>query len=186
MKKISALLLVSMFAFAAPVFADEEVGEIASAVTSAAPLPPGQFAMAAKRADDFFSGPGRTIFASTFTDGINDSANPYDDLSDFFVLDIRSAADYNIGHIPGAVNVPFAVIAKPENLVLYPTDKPILAVCYTGQTASMTTAVLNLLGYDAFALRFGMMSWNGATSMKVYSSKAAAQLIYGGGYPLEK
>jgi len=187
-KKLISVLMLLLFVMAAPaVFAEEdEIGEVASTVRSAAPVPPGLFAMMAKHADEFFSGPGRTIFASTFTDGINDPANPYDDLSDFFVLDIRSAADYAIGHVPGAVNVPFALIAKHENLEMYPTDKPMLVVCYTGQTASMTTAILNVMGYDAFALRFGMMSWNASTNMKIYSGSKPAQTIYGGGYPLEK
>jgi hypothetical protein len=49
----------------------------------------------------------------------------------------------------------------------------------------MTTAILNVLGYDAYSLRFGMMSWNASTSMKIYSPAAAAQTIYGGAYPLE-
>ncbi len=186
MKKLSALFVVLLLAFAAPAFADEEIGEIASKINSAAPLPPGQYAKIAQRANDFFTGPGRTIFASTFTDGINDPSNPYDDLSDFFVLDIRGVADYAKGHVPGAVNVPFAHVAEPDNLILYPTDKPILVICYTGQTAAMTTSILNLLGYDAFSLRFGMMSWAGSTSMKVYSSSKPAQVIYGGGYPLEQ
>jgi len=187
MKKCIFVLVLLLFAIATPLaFADEEIGEVACAMKSKAPIPPGQFARIAKYADEFFSGPGRTIFASTFTDGINDPENPYDDLSDFFVLDIRSASDYAIGHIPGAVNVPFALVAKPENLVDYPTDKPILVVCYSGQTAAMTTSILNVMGYDAFSLRFGMMSWNAATNMKIYSPGKPAQTIYGGGYPLEQ
>jgi rhodanese-related sulfurtransferase len=32
-------------------------------------------------------------------------------------------------------------------------------VCYTGQSASQATAALNMLGYDAYALMFGMSSW---------------------------
>ena len=185
-KKIISVLMLLLFVIASPMaFAEEEIGQVASKMNSAAPIPPGLFAKIAKNADEFFSGPGRTIFASVFTDGINDPQNPYDDLSDFFVLDIRSASDYAIGHIPGAVNVPFALVAKPENLVDYPTDKPILVICYTGQTASMTTSILNVMGYDAFALRFGMMSWNASTNMKIYSSSKPAQAIYGGGYPLE-
>ena len=37
-----------------------------------------------------------------------------------------------------------------------PTDKTILNVCYTGQTASYATSLLNLLGYDAQNLLFGV------------------------------
>jgi rhodanese-related sulfurtransferase len=68
-----------------------------------------------------------------------------------------------------------AVIAKPENLILYPTDKPILVICYTGHTASMTSSILNTLGFDAWALRNGMLSWG-----------TAVTVITGGNYPIEK
>jgi rhodanese-related sulfurtransferase len=183
-KKIASILLLLLFVVAPMAFAEEEVGEVASAINSAAPIPAGQFAIIAKYADRYLSGvAGRTIFASVFNDGINDAAKPYDDLSDFYVLDIRAAADFAKGHIEGAVNVPYALVAKPENLVLYPTDKPMLIVCYTGHTASVATGILNTLGYDAWTLRFGMMSWTGYSTQKIYSP-SVSQGIYGGAYPV--
>lgn len=184
-KKIASISLLLLLVVVPVAFAEEyEVGEVASAIKSAAPIPAGHFAIIAKYADQFLSGvPGRTIFASVFNDGINDVANPYDDLSDFAVLDIRSAVDFAKGHIEGAVNVPYALIAKPENLVQYPTDKPMLIVCYTGHTASIATGILNTLGYDTWTLRFGMMSWTASSSQKVYSP-SKSQAIYGGGYPV--
>ncbi|MHB8843689.1 MAG: rhodanese-like domain-containing protein [Nitrospirota bacterium] len=186
-RKLIAVLIAGMlFACAAPaVFAEEEIGEAASALRSNAPIPAGTFALIAKHADAYLSGtPHRTIFASVFNDGINVSDNPYDDLSDFFILDIRSAIDFGKGHIAGAVNVPFGLVAKPENLVIYPTDKPILVVCYTGHTASVATGILNTLGYDAWTLRFGMASWTASSSQKIFDPNKS-QAIIGGGYPVE-
>lgn len=185
-KFIAVLIAGLMFVCAAPAaFAEEEVGEVASAVGANAPIPTGVFALIAKHADQYLSGiPHRTIFASVFNDGINDLANPYDDLSDFFILDIRSAIDFGKGHIAGAVNVPFAFVAKPENLVMYPTDKPILVVCYTGHTASVATGILNTLGYDTWTLRFGMASWTASSNQKIFDSRKS-QAIIGGGYPVE-
>jgi rhodanese-related sulfurtransferase len=188
-KKLLAVLMLVLFVMVSPVaFADEDgegVGSVACKINSSAPIRPGHFAIIAKYADEYLSGvAGRTIFASVFNDGINDFANPYDDLSDFYLLDIRSAADFAKGHIQGAVNVPFALVAKPENLMLYPTDKPILVICYTGHTASVATGILNTLGYDTWTLRFGMMSWTASSSQKIYSP-SKSQTIYGGGYPVE-
>jgi rhodanese-related sulfurtransferase len=187
-KKLISVIMLMLFVVVSPVaFAEEDegVGEFASAVKSNGPIPAGHFAIIAKYADQYLSGvAGRTIFASVFNDGINDFANPYDDLSDFFLLDIRSAADFAKGHIQGAVHVPFALVAKPENLVLYPSDKPILVICYTGHTASVATGILNTLGYDTWTLRFGMMSWAASSSQKVYSP-SKPQTIYGGGYPVQ-
>ncbi|NOX60758.1 MAG: rhodanese-like domain-containing protein, partial [Chloroflexi bacterium] len=41
-----------------------------------------------------------------------------------------------------------------------PPDKPIVVYCYTGQTAGHVTAALNMLGYDASDLLFGMSGWS--------------------------
>lgn len=150
-------------------------------------IPLGHYGIVAKYADQFLSTPpggSRTLYAASLVDGVDDYEKA-DELSDFFILDIRSAADYCKGHIAGAVNVPFASVAKPESLVQLPQDRPILVVCYTGHTASQTNAILNMLGYDAWTLRFGMTSWSAATSTKVWSS-SASQTVYGGGYPVEK
>jgi len=189
-KKLLAVLMLMLFVVVSPVaFAEdddgERVGDVACKMKAHTPIKPGHFAIIAKHADEYLSGvAGRTIFASVFNDGINDFDNPYDDLSDFFVLDIRSAVDFGKGHIEGAVNVPFALIAKPENLALYPIDKPILVVCYTGHTASVATGILNTLGYDTWTLRFGMASWAASSSQKIYSP-SNSQTIYGGGYPVQ-
>ena len=40
-------------------------------------------------------------------------------------------------------------------------DKPILVVCYTGQTACYATSLLRLYGYeDTQALKWGMSGWD--------------------------
>jgi hypothetical protein len=49
----------------------------------------------------------------------------------------------------------------PEGLATLPPDEDIVVVCYTGQSASQVTSALNMLGYDASALLFGMSSWTG-------------------------
>ena len=76
--------------------------------------------------------------------------------NDPYIIDYRSAADYNYKHIIGAVNMPLADLITAVNAGTIPMDKTIVNVCYTGQTASVATAVLNLLGYEAQNLSFGM------------------------------
>lgn len=78
-----------------------------------------------------------------------------------FVLDVRSAADFDKGHIEGATNVPWLATAVPDNLKLLAKDKKIVVVCYTGNTAAQTTTILRMLDYDAAVLKFGMMGWAG-------------------------
>lgn len=80
----------------------------------------------------------------------------------YTIVDIRSAEDYAAGHIEGAnINVPFAS-AMPDGFESIPKDKPVLVYCYSGQTGSQTTAILRMLGYDAYNLSGGMTGWTTA------------------------
>ncbi|QWV95519.1 rhodanese-like domain-containing protein [Geomonas oryzisoli] len=150
-------------------------------------IPPGQFAMLAKYANAFLGtapGGSRTIYAETLMDGV-DAPNLADELNDFFLVDVRPANEYCADTVPGAINIPMNELATAENLAKLPTDKPILLICNTGHTASISTAVLGMLGYDVWTLRFGMMGWRAATKAKVWSPKSS-QVVYGAGYPVQK
>jgi hypothetical protein len=46
-----------------------------------------------------------------------------------------------------------------DDLRTIPTDRDVVVVCYTGQTAGQATAALNMLGYEAYSLLHGMSSW---------------------------
>jgi rhodanese-related sulfurtransferase len=83
-------------------------------------------------------------------------------LAKYYIMDIRQAADFANGHIQGAVNVPFANILTEATKA---GTKPILVVCYTGQTACYAVGLLRLSDYrDAQALKWGMSGWNPATA----------------------
>lgn len=79
------------------------------------------------------------------------------DLSAKWIMDIRGAGDFTTSHIEGAHNVVFTDILTAAATA----DKPILVVCYTGQTACYATSLLRLYGFeDAQALKWGMSGWN--------------------------
>ena len=87
-------------------------------------------------------------------------AQPLIEAGDVFVLDIRTAEDFALGHIAGAVNLPFSQGMQESFADLLPMDKQIIVTCYTGQTAGQTIAVLRMLGYDALSLKLGMkLGW---------------------------
>lgn len=146
---------------------EDTVGDYASSAPGVA-VPAGHFALLASYTDAFLTtGPGghRSVLAASLVDAAN-LPDKADDISDFYLLDIRRPADYAAGHIAGAVNVQFADVANPGVLAALPTDRPILVICYTGHTASVANAILGTLGYDAWTLKFGMTSWkNGTTSV---------------------
>lgn len=75
------------------------------------------------------------------------------------VVDIRGADHYALGHIEGAINIPFATTYEDASLDQLDPAKKIVVVCYTGHTASNTNMMWNMLGYDAITLRFGMSGW---------------------------
>ena len=88
-----------------------------------------------------------------------------------YIIDIRSADDFNQGHIINAHNVTFAdIVTHIAGVDLSPYTK-VAIVCYTGQTAGYAACLLRLLGYDkVFSMKWGMCSWNPFFSDKWYSA----------------
>ncbi len=77
------------------------------------------------------------------------------------IMDLRSPDDYAAGHINNAVNVAVAdLLTHAKSVDLGKYDKAVL-VCYTGQTASFSAAILRMAGYEnAYTMKWGMASWN--------------------------
>lgn len=81
-----------------------------------------------------------------------------DFVATYNIIDLRSAEDYNAGHIEGAENSSLADILTTAEA--FEEDKPILVVCYTGQNAGHGVVALRLSGYeDAVVLKWGMAGW---------------------------
>jgi LPXTG-motif cell wall-anchored protein len=119
--------------------------------------PTDDFAVVQAAADKYLSsGKSPTIAADAVWENLNDG----DASNDPFILSVRKPEDYAKGHLPGAVNIFWKDITKPENLAKLPTDRQIVVYCYTGHTGQIATTVLNLLGYDAVNLKYGMMGWS--------------------------
>jgi len=95
----------------------------------------------------------------TTVDAVFENMNDGDTSNDPFILSVRSPEHYELGHVPGAENIPWKAIAKPESLAQLPTDQPIVDYCYTGHTGQVAMTALNLMGYDAINMKFGMMAW---------------------------
>ncbi|RSK26198.1 rhodanese-like domain-containing protein [Bacillus sp. HMF5848] len=73
------------------------------------------------------------------------------------IIDIRQSSDYKKGHIQGAISIPFNSLG--EQLTKIALDKKIVLVDYNGHLASEAVRILNMLGYDAYALKDGMRVW---------------------------
>jgi len=77
---------------------------------------------------------------------------------DMTIISIRNADDYAAGHIPGAIN--FGLTSLVDNLSKIDPDLPVYVYCYSGHSAAQAVALLNMLGYDTYSLKFGMCSWS--------------------------
>jgi len=102
--------------------------------------------------------------------------NDDDTSNDPFIISVRKPEDYAKGHIPGAVNIGFTALAQKDTLAKIPSNRPIVVYCYTGHTGSQATALLNMLGYDATNLLFGMCSWTQNTEVapKCFNNETAS------------
>ncbi len=79
---------------------------------------------------------------------------------DFVIVDVRETVKkYEAGHIPGAIFINYRDIARKENLAKLPKDRDILLYCNSGHEENKDMTVLRMLGYRAFALKFGYIAW---------------------------
>lgn len=75
---------------------------------------------------------------------------------DYFINNYFSETDYgSFGHIAGAYRILPLTLADNSYLNL-DSSSSVVTYCYTGQTSAVMTAVLRVLGYDAYSMTFGM------------------------------
>jgi rhodanese-related sulfurtransferase len=104
-----------------------------------------------------------TAYTTVAGSGVNtdmqvvfDNLTDGDDTNNPQIIDWRSAADYDAKHIKGAINIALGDLVDKVEDGTIDMEKKIVNVCYTGQTASVATATLNMLGFDSQNLKFGM------------------------------
>ena len=81
------------------------------------------------------------------------------------IVDVREPAEFEAGHIPGAVNIPRGVLEWriSENYEFESADQPILVYCRSGGRGALATQTLQRLGYTgAVSLEGGMRAWEAA------------------------
>ncbi|MFC2000957.1 rhodanese-like domain-containing protein [Chloroflexota bacterium] len=81
------------------------------------------------------------------------------------ILSVRAADHYAAGHVPGAINIGMGSLM--DNLNKLNPDAPVYVYCYTGHSAAQTAALLQVLGYDASSMLFGMCGWTADSSVNM-------------------
>jgi rhodanese-related sulfurtransferase len=79
------------------------------------------------------------------------------------VLDVRTAAEFEHGHIHGAYNVPLHLLSEHANEMRAALEHPVVLVCQSGQRARRAEEVLRAAGLAAVrVLDGGMNDWQRA------------------------
>ena len=83
---------------------------------------------------------------------------------DAAVLDVRSEADFQNGHVLGAINIPLSQLDSSVARLQKYKAKPLIAICATGQTANNAVRKLRQAGFeDLYSVAGGINAWEGAS-----------------------
>ena len=70
--------------------------------------------------------------------------------SDARVLDVRSDAEFEDGHVPGALHIPYTRIAV--SAAKLPVNTTLIVYCNSGARAAAAVSMLTHLGFDAISV----------------------------------
>ena len=79
------------------------------------------------------------------------------------IVDVRTRSEFESGHVPGALHMPFwAVFARASDLS-EPADQPIVVYCEHGPRAGLAKAALRAVGFrEVLYLEGHMSDWKRA------------------------
>jgi len=115
--------------------------------------------MSPASADDEVERPPATIKVDAVTDYVAEH-------EDAIILDVRTPMEYNISHVPGAVNINVQDESFPDLAAKLDSDKTYIVYCTKNPVGgrSMTAlAKLEKLGFkDLYSMEGGHVAWNEA------------------------
>jgi len=76
-------------------------------------------------------------------------------------LDVRDKKEYQIGHIAGAINIPFSSLKDSLGQLEKHKSKIIVVVDKMGQHTGSSVTTLTAAGFNAQRMRGGMTDWQG-------------------------
>jgi hydroxyacylglutathione hydrolase len=82
-------------------------------------------------------------------------------LASVTVVDVRSANEWNGGHLPGATHIPLGYLLG--RLADLPRDRPVVVQCQSGGRSSIAASILERAGFrDVSNLTGGLGAWTAA------------------------
>lgn len=89
------------------------------------------------------------------------------------LVDVRTPGEWAQGRAPQALHLPLARLEA--DLSTLDRDRPVVAVCRSGNRSSVATRVLRKAGFEAYNLRGGMRAWQ-AAGLPVKAGKGAGRV----------
>ena len=82
-----------------------------------------------------------------------------DSAEGYIILDVREQYEYDAGHIPGAILIPYTQIEEKANEMLTDKDQLILVYCRSGRRSKIAAEALVELGYTNIKEFGGILDW---------------------------
>lgn len=80
---------------------------------------------------------------------------------DVIILDVRTQSEFNEGHIPNAILLPYNDIKDKAGTIMPDTDKTILVYCRSGRRSELAVKDLINMGYTNVYDFGGIIDWTG-------------------------
>ena len=96
--------------------------------------------------------------------GMDEAITMMEEETDYIILDVRTVAEYQEKHIPGAMNIPNETIGDEEIPELPDKGQLILVYCRSGNRSKQAASKLAALGYSNIVELGGINSWPGETA----------------------
>ena len=77
----------------------------------------------------------------------------------YIILDVREQDEYDAGHIPGAILIPYTQIEEKVDEMLPDKDQLILVYCRSGRRSKIAAEALAELGYTNIKEFGGIIDW---------------------------
>lgn len=93
----------------------------------------------------------------------------------FKLIDLRSAEDFDQGHIAGAENIPITQLVSADVLGGLPTDRMVIVYSNGSENAAKAAVMLRLSGIDGHLLTGGFNAWH----QRILNPEISAQALDG-------
>lgn len=78
---------------------------------------------------------------------------------EYIILDVREQDEFDAGHIPGAILLPYTEIEDKSEEMFPDKDKQILVYCRSGRRSKIAADSLSKLGYTNIKEFGGIIDW---------------------------